>query len=56
MENAYCPDFVGGEDNPFTVSFVLSTRDAMTRAESDITWGDEYEKTLGNDFENQIKI
>ena len=54
-ENAYAPDFIGGEDNPITVSFVLSTRDAMTRAESDITWGDEYEKPLGNDFENQIK-
>lgn len=54
-ENAYAPDFIGGEDNPITVSFVLSTRDAMTRAESDITWGDEYEKPLDNDFENQIK-
>ena len=55
MENAYCPDFVGGEDNPFTISFVLSTRDVMTRAESDTTWGDNYDKVIGNDFENQIK-
>ena len=54
-ENAYAPDFIGGEDNPITVSFVLSTRDAMTRAESDTTWGDNYHKVIGNDFENQIK-
>ena len=53
-ENAYAPDFIGGEDNPITVSFVLSTRDIMTRAESDIDWGDDYDETSGDNFENQI--
>lgn len=46
---------VGGEDNPITVSFVLSTQNTLTRAESDIKWGDNYTKEDGNDFENQIK-
>lgn len=45
---------VGGEDNPITVSFVLSTQNTLTRAESDIEWGDNYTKVDGNDFENQI--
>lgn len=45
---------VGGEDNPITVSFVLSTQNVLTRAESDTTWGDYYNKEGGNDFENQI--
>ena len=53
-ENAYAPDFIGGEDNPITVSFVLSTRDIMTRAESDLDWGDDYVETSGDNFENQI--
>ena len=53
-ENAYAPDFIGGEDNPITVSFVLSTRDIMTRAESDLDWGDDYDETSGDNFENQI--
>ena len=47
---------VGGEDNPITVSFVLSTQNVLTRAESDTTWGDYYNKEDGNDFENQINI
>ena len=45
---------VGGEDNPITVSFVLSTQNTLTRAESDTKWGDDYDKVDGNDFENQI--
>ena len=45
---------VGGEDNPITVSFVLSTQNTLTRAaEDETTWGD-YDGKLGNDFENQI--
>ena len=47
---------VGGEDNPITVSFVLSTQNTLTRAAEDkTTWGDYGNKILGNDFENQIK-
>ncbi|MBQ5925964.1 MAG: FimB/Mfa2 family fimbrial subunit, partial [Paludibacteraceae bacterium] len=49
---------VGGEDNPITVSFVLSTQNTLTRAaEDETTWGnyDDDDKVLGNDFENQIK-
>lgn len=47
---------VGGEDNPITVSFVLSTQNTLTRAaEGETTWGDYDDKVLGNDFENQIK-
>ena len=47
---------VGGEDNPITVSFVLSTQNTLTRAaEDETTWGDYNNKVLGNDFENQIK-
>lgn len=46
---------VGGEDNPITVSFVLSTQNTLTRAaEGETTWGDYDNKVLGNDFENQI--
>lgn len=45
---------LGGEDNPITVSFVLSTQNTLTRAESDTKWGDNYDKLSGNDFENQI--
>lgn len=55
QEDTSSPDFIGGEDNPFTISFVLSTQDILTRAESDTTWGDEYDKVIGNEFENQIK-
>ena len=47
---------VGGEDNPITVSFVLSTQNTLTRAaEGETTWEDYDNKILGNDFENQIK-
>ncbi len=47
---------VGGEDNPITVSFVLSTQNTLTRAaEGETTWQDYDGKILGNDFENQIK-
>ena len=45
---------VGGEDNPITVSFVLSTQNTLTRAESDTQWGADYDKVDGNEFENQI--
>lgn len=45
---------VGGEDNPITVSFVLSTQNVLTRAENDIDWGDDYDKVSGDNFENQI--
>jgi hypothetical protein len=45
---------LGGEDNPITVSFVLSTQNTLTRAENDTEWGDNYDKLSGNDFENKI--
>ena len=45
---------VGGEDNPITVSFVLSTQNVLTRAENDTKWGDDYDNEDGDDFENQI--